>query len=59
MVYGSLVNMAEHLVLDLRRTIGGLPSGDQFEMATDVEMLEGFIEEWRRNTRPIATSAVA
>jgi hypothetical protein len=57
--YSSLVNMAESLVLDLRDTIGGLPAGDQFEVATDVEMLEGFIDEWRRNARPIAVSAVA
>jgi len=34
--YGSLVDLAESLVLELRGTIGGLQPRDQFELATAV-----------------------
>jgi len=57
--YGSLVDLAEALVLELRGTIGGLQPRDQFELAAEVEVLEDFINQWRRNARPSATSAVA
>jgi len=57
--YGSLVDLAESLVLELRGTLGGLQPRDQFELATEVEVLENFIDQWRRNARPSATAAVA
>ncbi len=57
--YGSLVDLAESLVLELRGTIGGLQPRDQFELATEVEVLEDFIDQWRRNARPSTTAAVA
>jgi len=57
--YGSLVDLAESLVLELRGTIGGLKPRDQFELATEVEVLQDFIDQWRRNARPSATAAVA
>ncbi len=57
--YGSLVDLAESLVLELRGTIGGLKPRDQFELATEVEVLQDFIDQWRRNARPSATVAVA
>ena len=57
--YGSLVDLGESLVLELRGTIGGLKPRDQFELATEVEVLQDFIDQWRRNARPSATVAVA
>ena len=57
--YGSLVDLAESLVLELRGTIGGLQPRDQFELATEVGVLQDFIDQWRRNARPSATAAVA
>jgi hypothetical protein len=57
--YGSLVDLAESLVLELRETIGGLQPRDQFELAAEVEVLEDLINQWRRNARPSATAAVA
>jgi len=57
--YGSLVDLAESLVLELRGTLGGLQPRDQFELATEVEVLETFIDQWRRSARPSATAAVA
>ncbi len=57
--YGSLVDLAESLVLELRGTMGGLQPRDQFELATEVEVLEDLINQWRRNARPSATAAVA
>ena len=57
--YGSLVDLAESLVLELRGNIGALPARDQFELATEVEVLEDLIDKWRRSARPSATPAVA
>ncbi len=57
--YGSLVDLAESLVFELHGTMGGLQPRDQFELATEVEVLEHFIDQWRRNARPSATAAVA
>jgi hypothetical protein len=57
--YGSLVDLAESLVLELRETIGGLQPRDRFELAAEVEVLEDLINQWRRNARPSATAAVA
>ncbi len=57
--YGSLVDLAESLVFELHWTMGGLQPRDQFELATEVEVLEHFIDQWRRNARPSATAAVA
>ena len=57
--YGSLVDLAETLLFELRDTIGGLQPRDQFELATEVEVLEHFIAQWRRNSRPLVTRAVA
>jgi hypothetical protein len=57
--YGSLVDLAATLVLELRGTLGGLQPRDQFELATEVELLEDLIGQWRRNSRPSATAAVA
>jgi hypothetical protein len=57
--YGSLVDLAESLVLELRGTMAGLQPQDQFELATEVKVLEDFIDQWRRNARPSATAAVA
>ena len=57
--YGSLVDLAETLVGELRGTIGGLQPRDQFELATEVEVLERFIAQWRSGARPSAVAAVA
>jgi hypothetical protein len=57
--YGSLVDLAETLVAELRGTIGGLQPRDQFELATEVEVLERFIAQWRSGARPSAVAAVA
>jgi len=57
--YRSLVDLAETLVGELRGTIGGLQPRDQFELATEVEVLEHFIAQWRSSARPSATAAVA
>ena len=57
--YGSLVDLAESLVLELGGTTGGLQPRDQFELASEVEVLKDFIDQWRRNARPSATAAVA
>ncbi len=57
--YGSLVELAEALVLELRGTIGELQPPDQFELATEVGVLEDFIAQWRSSARPSATAAVA
>src|SRR5258708_38644766 len=56
--YGSLVDLAESLVLELRGTIGGLQPRDQFELATEVGVLADFIDRWRGDARPSATAAV-
>jgi hypothetical protein len=39
--------------------MAGLQPQDQFELATEVKVLEDFIDQWRRNARPSATAAVA
>ena len=57
--YGSLLDLAETLVGELRGTIGGLQPRDQFELATEVEVLEHFIDQWRGSSRPSASPAVA
>ncbi len=57
--YVSLVDLAETLVGELRGTIGALQPREQFELATEVEVLEDFIDQWRRSSRPSASPAVA
>ena len=57
--YTSMIVLAEKLVFELRRTIGAVAAGDRVEMATEVEVLEDLIEEWRQSARPVATAAVA
>ena len=57
--YTSLIVLAEKLVFELRGTIGAMAAGDRVEMATEVEVLEDLIEEWRQSARPVATAAVA
>ncbi len=57
--YGSLVALAESLVFELRNTLGGLQPQAQFELATEVQVLELLIEKWRRSARPSAEPAVA
>jgi hypothetical protein len=57
--YTSLIVLAEKLVFELRGTIEGVAARDRVEMATEVEVLEDLIEEWRQSARPVATAAVA
>jgi hypothetical protein len=55
--YSSLTNLAEALVLELRETITGRTPRVQLELATEVEVLEDLIDQWRRKARPVAAVA--
>src|SRR5260221_5351024 len=56
--YGSLVDLAESLVIELRGTIRGLQPRDQVELATEVGVLEDLIDQWRKFARASPTAAV-
>jgi hypothetical protein len=49
--YGLLIETADRLSDKLRRTAPNLPSADRYQLATDVEMLEGLVEGWRSAIR--------
>jgi hypothetical protein len=52
--YSSLANLAEHLVVELRGTIGSKSAPDQVDMAVEIKNLENLIEQWRLKGRPAA-----
>lgn len=57
--YGSLAELAETLVGELRATLGGLASADQVEVASEVAVLEDLISRWRQSAGPSVSRAVA
>src|SRR5260370_7431165 len=50
--YGSLVDLAESLVLELRGTKGGLQPRDQFDLAPEIQVLEHSPHPRPANTPP-------
>jgi hypothetical protein len=46
--YGRLVGLAENLSSELQHGLGDLPAGERFEVSTEVQMLEEFIQQWRK-----------
>ncbi len=55
--YSSLTSLAEALVLELRETLTGHTPRVQVELATEVEVLEDLIEQWREKACPVAAVA--
>jgi hypothetical protein len=54
--YGRLIDTGDRLLRKLRRTAPDMPPPDSYQLATDVEMLEGLVEDWRRSIRASMTS---
>ena len=49
--YGRLIDTADRLSTRLRRVTADLPSGDRYQLATEVEMVEALAEQWRSSIR--------
>ncbi len=49
--YRRLVEMAEKLSAKLRRSAPDLPPAERYQLAAEVEMLEGLVESWRDSIR--------
>jgi hypothetical protein len=53
-VYSSLTNLAEHLVIELRDSIASTSAQERVDLALEIENLEALIEQWRLKGRPAA-----
>jgi hypothetical protein len=56
--YGRLIDAGSALVGRLRRAADDLPAAERYQVSTDVEMLEGIIDQWSRSMRATMAEAV-
>jgi len=49
--YGRLIETAEKLSRKLRGVSHELPASDQYQLATEVEMLDALVERWRKSIK--------
>jgi hypothetical protein len=56
--YGRLIDAGSALVGKLRRAAHDLPPPERYQVATDVEALEGIIEQWTESMRASMGEAV-
>jgi len=56
--YGRLIDAGSALVGKLRLAVDGLPMAERYQVSTDVEVLEGIIDQWSRSMRSAMADAV-
>jgi len=56
--YGRLIDAGSALVRKLRRAAHDLPAEERYQVSTDVEALEGIIEQWSDSMRSSMGHAV-
>ena len=54
--YGRLAEMADSLSTKLRRASADMPAAERYELAAEVEMLEGLVAQWRASIRTAIAS---